>query len=140
MTRHSYHERDYAFGQVMLKLRTSMGLTQAGLAHLLGVSRRAVGEWEAGSNYPKAERMQHFLELCVQQRAFAPGQEEEEIRTLWKTAHQRELLDGSGSLPCSVRRLHSCLLLPPRSLLPRTRLLRCNQQLSHALIGSERWM
>jgi hypothetical protein len=32
MTRHSYHERDYASGQAMLKLRMSIGLTQAGLA------------------------------------------------------------------------------------------------------------
>src|SRR6266566_5761676 len=93
MTRHSYRERDYAFGQVMLKLRTSIGLTQAGLTHLLGVSRRAVGEWEAGSNYPKAEHLQHFLGLCVQQHVFTAEREEEEIRALWKTAHQRELLD-----------------------------------------------
>jgi hypothetical protein len=27
MTRRSYHERDYTFGQVMFKLRTSIGLT-----------------------------------------------------------------------------------------------------------------
>ncbi len=93
MTRHSYRERDYAFGQVMLKLRTSIGLTQAGLADLLGVSRRAVGEWEAGSTYPKAEHLQHFLALCVQQHVFTPKREEEEIRTLWKTARQRVLLD-----------------------------------------------
>ena len=66
MTRHSYHERDYVFGQVMLKLRSSIGLTQADLAALLGVSRRAVGEWEAGSNYPKAEHLQHFIALCMQ--------------------------------------------------------------------------
>ena len=31
----------------MLTLRTSIGLTQAGLADLLGVSRKAVGGWEA---------------------------------------------------------------------------------------------
>jgi len=93
MTRHSYRERDYGFGQVMLKLRSSIGLTQAGLAARLGVSRRAVGEWEAGSNYPKAERLQHFVALCVQQHVFAPGREKEEIRALWKTAHQRVLLD-----------------------------------------------
>ncbi len=93
MTRHSYHERDSAFGQVMLTLRTSIGLTQADLAALLGVSRRAVGEWEAGSNYPRAERLQHFVALCVRASVFAPGREEEEIRALWKTAHQRELLD-----------------------------------------------
>jgi len=93
MPRHSYREHDYTFGQAMMKLRTSIGLKQAGLAALLGVSRRAVGEWEAGSNYPKAEHFQHFLELCVQQHVFTPEREEEEIRALWKTAHQRELLD-----------------------------------------------
>ena len=93
MPRHSYRERDYAFGQAMLTLRTSIGLTQAGLAGLLGVSRRAVSEWEGGSNYPKAEHLQQVLELCVQQRVFAPGREAEEIRALWKTAHQRVLLD-----------------------------------------------
>ncbi len=66
----------------MLKLLTSIGLTQAGLADLLGVSRRAVGEWEAAATIPN-----------VQQHVFAPEREEEEIRALWKTAHQRVLLD-----------------------------------------------
>ena len=93
MPRHSYRERDYTFGQLMLKLRSSIGLTQAGLAALLGVTRRAVGEWEGGLNYPKAEHFKHFLELCVQQYVFEPEREEEEIRALWKTAHQRVFLD-----------------------------------------------
>jgi WD40 repeat protein/transcriptional regulator with XRE-family HTH domain len=93
MPQHSYREHDYTFGQAILTLRTSMSLTQASLADLLGVSRRAIGEWEAGSNYPRAEHLQHFLELCVQQHVFTPGQEEEEIRAFWKTAHQRVLLD-----------------------------------------------
>src|SRR6266487_643638 len=93
MPRHSYRERDYTFGQAMLTLRTSIGLTQAGLAALLGISRRAVAEWEGGSNYPKAEHLQHVLELCVQQQVFEPGREAEEIRALWKMAHQRVLLD-----------------------------------------------
>ncbi len=43
-----YQERDYAFGQRMLTLRTAIGLTQAGLADMLGVSRNAVSGWEAG--------------------------------------------------------------------------------------------
>jgi transcriptional regulator with XRE-family HTH domain len=89
MKRFSYGERDYAFGQA---LRTSIGLTQAGLARLLGVSRRAVAEWEGGSNYPKADHLQHVLELCVEQQVFAPGWEAEEIRAVWKTAQQRVLL------------------------------------------------
>src|SRR5262249_27779572 len=83
----------FAFGQAMLTLRTSIGLTKAGLAAVLGVSRRAVAEWEGGGDYPKAEHLQHFLELCVQQHVFPPGREEAKIRALWKTAHQRVLLD-----------------------------------------------
>ncbi len=93
MPRYSYHERDYTFGQLILKLRTSIGLTQAGVAAHLGISRRAISEWETGSNYPKAEHMQHLIELCVQEHVFEPEREEEEIRALWKTAHQRVLLD-----------------------------------------------
>src|SRR5256886_8778352 len=93
MKRFSYRERDYAFGQAMLTLRTTIGLTQAGLADLLGVSRRAVGEWEAGSSYPKAHHLQHVMSLAVQQQAFAAGREEEEIRAFWKAAHRKVVLD-----------------------------------------------
>ena len=88
-----YGERDYAFGQRMLTLRSAIGLTQAGLADLLGVSRQAVGDWEAGSSYPKAHHLQHLIRLAVQQQAFPPGREAEEIRALWKAAHQKVLLD-----------------------------------------------
>jgi hypothetical protein len=43
-----YDERGYAFGQAMLTLRTNIGLTQAGLADLLHVSRRGsgMGGWQ----------------------------------------------------------------------------------------------
>ena len=88
-----YDERDYAFGQAMLTLRTHIGLTQAGLADLLGVSRHAVGEWEAGTSYPKAEHLKELITLGVQQQAFPPRREAEEIRTLWHAAHQKLLLD-----------------------------------------------
>ena len=93
MPRHSYREHDSAFGQTMLTLRKRLHLTQAGLAERLGVSRRAIGEWEAGSNYPREHHLQHLIALCVRQRVFAPEREEEEIRALWKTAHQRVFLD-----------------------------------------------
>ena len=65
MKRSSYGERDYAFGQAMLTLRTALGLTQAELADRLGVSRRAVGEWEVGSSYPTAEHLKALLALAV---------------------------------------------------------------------------
>ena len=38
----SYRERDYDFGQLMLTVRTKLGLTQTALADMLGVRRRAV--------------------------------------------------------------------------------------------------
>jgi transcriptional regulator with XRE-family HTH domain len=53
----SYRERDHEYGEAMLKLRTAIGLTQRRLGNLVGVSWRAVAEWEAGSSYPKAERL-----------------------------------------------------------------------------------
>src|SRR6266704_2067091 len=93
MKRSSYGERDYAFGQAMLSLRTVLGLTQAGLAEHLGISRRAVGEWEAGSSYPKAEHLKAFMALAVQHEAFPAGREAEEIRAFWLAAHQKVLLD-----------------------------------------------
>jgi transcriptional regulator with XRE-family HTH domain len=90
-----YGERDYAFGQAMLTLRTSIGLTQAVLADLLQVSRRAVAEWEAGSSYPKAGNLKQIIALEVQQQAFASGREVEEIHALWKAARQKVLLNES---------------------------------------------
>jgi transcriptional regulator with XRE-family HTH domain len=70
-----------------------MNLTQVELARFLGVSRGAVLGWEAGGSYPKAEHLKRFIALGVQQRAFVTGREEEEIRALWRAAHQKVLLD-----------------------------------------------
>src|SRR6266566_1918044 len=88
-----YSEQDDPFGQLMLTLRTTIGLTQAGLGERLGVSRRAVAEWEAGLSYPKAERLKQLITLGVRTSAFHAGRDAEEIRTLWKAAHQKVLLD-----------------------------------------------
>jgi WD40 repeat protein/transcriptional regulator with XRE-family HTH domain len=91
--RSSYGQRDYAFGQAMLTLRTSMGLTQAGLAQQLSVSRQAVADWEAGSSYPSTSHLKPFIVLGVRASAFAAGHEAEEIRALWQAARQKVRLD-----------------------------------------------
>src|SRR5712691_771538 len=91
--RSTYDERDYAFGRAMLTLRMHIGLTQAGLAAQLHVSRRAVAEWEAGSAYPTTDHLKQLIVLGVQQQAFPAGREAEEIHTLWHAAHQKVLLD-----------------------------------------------
>src|SRR2546430_17677671 len=93
MKRFSYRDRDYAFGQTMLVWRTTIGLTQASLAEHLGVSRKAVGEWEGGLNYPQAAHLKAFITLAVEQQAFPAGREEEEIRAFWQAAHQKVPLD-----------------------------------------------
>lgn len=85
----SYRGRDFTFGKAILNLRNSIGLTQAGLADYLGVSRHAVNFWEAGSTYPKAENLKELIALGVKHQAFATGREAEEIRSLWKAAHQK---------------------------------------------------
>ncbi len=95
MKRHVYRERDYAFAQLVLTLRTAIGLTQMGLAEQLGASRRAVAGWEGGLSYPKAERLKELIALGMQQQAFVAGREEEEIRALWRAAHQKVLLDDA---------------------------------------------
>jgi WD40 repeat protein/transcriptional regulator with XRE-family HTH domain len=93
MRTHTYRERDYAFGQIIVALRTAIRLTQVELAQRLSISRGAVLSWEAGSSYPKSERLKRFVALCLKLRAFPAGREEEEIRALWQAAHQKVLLD-----------------------------------------------
>jgi WD40 repeat protein/transcriptional regulator with XRE-family HTH domain len=93
MKRAVYRERDYSFGRTMLTLRTAIGLTQSGLANLVGVSRRAVGDWESGTKYPSAAHLKNFIALAVENQAFRVGHEAEEIRALWRSAHEKVLLD-----------------------------------------------
>src|SRR5258708_14817199 len=104
----SYRDRDYAFGQTILTLRTMIGLTQAGLAEHRGVSRKAVGEWEGGLNYPQAEHLKAFIALAMEQQAFADGREAEEVRAFWQAAHQKALLDETWL----------AALLPPAEVSP----------------------
>ena len=89
----SYRDRDYAFGQIMLTLRTLLRLTQTELADALGVTRRAIGDWEAGLTYPKVKHLKQFVVLAIEHRAFPAGREAEEVRALWHAAHQKVLLD-----------------------------------------------
>src|SRR5438132_5500486 len=89
----SYRERDYAFGRVMLTLRTRLGLTQTELADMLGVRRRAVIDWEGGLTYPKADHLKQFVVLAIERQIWPFGREAEEARALWQAARQKVLLD-----------------------------------------------
>src|SRR3989440_10356387 len=98
----------------MLTLRTAIGLTQAGLAEFLGVSRKAVGGWESGGSYPKGGPLKALLTLAVQQGTFPAGREAEEMRAFWKAAHQKVLLDESWLAALLSQHPHSLeRMLPP---------------------------
>jgi WD40 repeat protein/transcriptional regulator with XRE-family HTH domain len=86
-------EADASFGQMLLTLRSALNLTQTELAGRLGVSKRAIGKWEAGKCAPKAELLKQFIELVVRQQVFPAGQEAQQIRWLWKKARRKGLLD-----------------------------------------------
>ncbi len=88
-----HRKRDAAYGAAMLTLRTTIALSRAELANYLGVSREAVGGWETGRSYPKAEHLKELIALAVQKQAFTTENAAEEIRVLWKVAHQKEPLD-----------------------------------------------
>ena len=79
----------------MLTLRTRIGLTQANLGDLLGVSRRTVCDWEAGNTYPSPEHLTALITLAIEHQAFPGGREAEEIGVFWHAAHQKVLLDES---------------------------------------------
>ena len=89
----SHRNRDYAFGEAILALRLKIGLTQADLAQRLGISRRALGEWEAGSSYPKIDPLKNLIALAIEQHAFPGEQEVEAARALWQASHQKVPLD-----------------------------------------------
>ena len=93
MKRFTYREQDYSFGRAMLTLRAAIGLTQSGLAEYLGVSRQAVGDWEAGSSYPSTRHLKALLALGIQHQAFHAEHEAGEIREFWQAARQKVLLD-----------------------------------------------
>src|SRR6266851_8244232 len=106
----SYRERDYAFGRVMLTLRTRLELTQTELAEMLGVRRRAVIDWEGGLTYPKADHLKQFVVLAIERQVWPFGREAEEARALWQAARQKVLLDEAW-----LGELLSHLQVPPAS-------------------------
>src|SRR5260370_39726265 len=89
----SYRERDYAFGQLMLTLRTKLELTQTELAEVLGVGRRAVVDWEGGLTYPTTDHLKEFVVLPLHRQAFHAAREAEALRARWQASHQKALLD-----------------------------------------------
>ena len=57
---------DIGLGSAIRRLEDDFGLNDRGLAQALGVDRRTLGRWAAGSNYPQTDarkRLQRLVEL-----------------------------------------------------------------------------
>jgi WD40 repeat protein/transcriptional regulator with XRE-family HTH domain len=82
----SYRSLDYEFGILIQSLRQKTGLTQTALADLVGVSKRAVLNWEAGDSYPQISRLRRLVEVFLEKACFTAGQEKEEAYLFWEKA------------------------------------------------------
>lgn len=67
---------DMSFGELLRERRLARGLTQADLAHSLGVRQQAVGRWEADKDLPRRETIRVIadqLDISGEQIAVAMG-------------------------------------------------------------------
>lgn len=55
--------RDYEYGNYLYNLRKAKGLSQNGLASLLGVTNKAVSKWENGSSKPSINLLAELAEI-----------------------------------------------------------------------------
>lgn len=83
-----YKTNDDPFGLLVLTLRKQAGLTQVELAKVVGVTEKAVRNWEAGTAFPSESHLKTFIETSLGLGAFTPGHERAEAKTLWKQAYQ----------------------------------------------------
>ena len=95
-----------------------------------------------GQSYPTADRLKAFIGLCLQQHVFTGGQSvREEIRALWRAAHQKVLLDdlwlqellSQDGFPSGSKSWMSHLVIPTVPLLRSLRM-------KPGWIGATRWM
>jgi WD40 repeat protein/transcriptional regulator with XRE-family HTH domain len=75
---------DDSFRGLLLRHRGRIGLTQAELAARVRVSVRSLQDWEAGSKFPTAERLQALLQVLLEAGGFTAGRERSEAYALWK--------------------------------------------------------
>ena len=91
-----YKPRDFDFAQRLLTLRKRASLTQEEVALRVGVTEKAIRNWEGGSNHPTEANLRKLIELYLNNRAFAPGQEYDEARQLWEQLRESTHRHGNS--------------------------------------------
>src|SRR5437667_6122617 len=83
-----YTVKDHRFGLQLFTLRRKAGLTQDEMANRMGVSEKAIRNWEGGTSYPSGFNLKKLIETLLLSNAFKPGDERDEARTLWEQASE----------------------------------------------------
>jgi WD40 repeat protein/transcriptional regulator with XRE-family HTH domain len=100
MTGHrQYKVTDYRFGLLVVSHREKVGLTQQEIGEALGVSRRTIQHWEAGTTFPDTDHLRKLIAFLLPLGAFARGRERDEAQALWaqadeSAARRRSPFDG----------------------------------------------
>jgi transcriptional regulator with XRE-family HTH domain len=86
------------FAGLLVASRGRTRLTQRALAASVRVTLRAVQAWEAGVNYPTAERLRTLVGALFEGGGLTEGHEREEAESLWaavlrEAPHMRTLFD-----------------------------------------------
>jgi WD40 repeat protein/transcriptional regulator with XRE-family HTH domain len=74
------------FQSLLLRYRGRTGLTQREVAARAGVHVRSVQDWESGTNYPGAPRLQALIGVYMEAGGFTVGREAAEAEALWAAA------------------------------------------------------
>lgn len=82
----NYKPLDYEFGILIQSYRHKARLTQLQLAKLVGVSKRAVLNWEAGNSYPQHDHLRRLVEIFLDRGCFTEHEEQGEAQILWEKA------------------------------------------------------
>lgn len=104
-----YKVKDYRFGLQAVTLRRKTGLTQQEMASRVGVSEKAIGNWESGTSYPSVFHLRKLIEIYLQSGTFTCGHERDEAQTLWEQARE----NGSHATGLFDERWFAALLSQP---------------------------
>src|SRR5437764_6398206 len=75
-----------SFQGLLLRHRGRTGLTQRQLASAVGVHMRSIQDWEAGVNYPSAERLRALVAAFLSVGGMTASAEASEAEALWAMA------------------------------------------------------
>ncbi|HEY4385676.1 MAG TPA: helix-turn-helix domain-containing protein, partial [Ktedonobacteraceae bacterium] len=87
----SNKELSSELGKLRYRTHDGDGMTQEQVADLINVSTISLRSWESGRFRPSVPNLQKLIEVYVQEGAFSPGKEQEEIRAVWEKAQQAGL-------------------------------------------------